>query len=63
MCLFLSALGLMMVFEGLPCFFSPSLIKELAQKIPEVSDGTLRTTGLILMLAGLGIVFLGKEIA
>ena len=60
---FLSTLGLMMVFEGLPCFFSPSLIKEFAQKIPKTSDNTLRTMGLIAMLVGLVVVYLGKKIA
>ena len=63
MSFFLSALGLMMIFEGLPCFCFPNLVKEFAQKIPGFTGGTLRTLGLILMLVGLAVVYLGKEIA
>ena len=36
MSLFLSALGLMMIFEGAPYFCAPSQVKIFAQKIGEV---------------------------
>ncbi|MEE9259170.1 MAG: DUF2065 domain-containing protein [Nitrospinaceae bacterium] len=61
--LFLSALGLMMVFEGIPYFCFPSQVKNFAQKIPEIPNGTLRVIGIILMLAGLAVVYFGRALA
>ena len=59
--LFLAALGLMMIFEGIPYFCAPSLVKNFAQKIPETPNSTLRIIGFILMLLGLAIVYLGRR--
>ncbi|MFQ5715665.1 MAG: DUF2065 domain-containing protein [Nitrospinales bacterium] len=61
MSLFLCALGLMMIFEGIPYFCFPDKVKELARKLPEIADGTLRFIGFSLMLMGLLIVYLGKK--
>ena len=63
MSLFLSALGLMTVFEGIPYFCFPSQVKNFAQKIPEIPNGTLRIIGIILMLAGLAVVYFGRALA
>lgn len=60
--LFLSALGLMMIFEGIPYFCAPSQVKKFAQKIPEISNQTLRIVGFILMLLGLTVVYLGRSL-
>ena len=60
MSLFLSALGLMMIFEGVPYFCAPSQVKIFAQKIGEVPDQVLRIIGFVLMLAGLTIVYFGR---
>ena len=62
MSLFLSALGLMMIFEGAPYFCAPSQVKIFAQKIGEVPDQVLRIIGFALMLAGLTIVYLGRSV-
>ena len=62
MSLFLSALGLMMIFEGIPYFCIPSQVKEFAKKLPELNDSTLRTIGFFLMLVGLGVVYVGRMI-
>ena len=59
--LFLSALGLMMIFEGIPYFCAPSLVKVFAQKIGEIPDQVLRVIGFALMLAGLTIAYLGRS--
>ena len=61
MSLFLSALGLVMIFEGVPYFCAPSQVKIFAQKIEEVPDQVLRIIGFALMLAGLTIVYLGRS--
>jgi uncharacterized protein len=59
MSLFLSALGLMMVFEGLPYFCFPEQVKSFARKVPEIPDGILRVVGFLLMMTGLLLVYFG----
>ena len=61
MSLFLSALGLMMIFEGIPYFCAPSQVKNFAQKIPELSNSTLRLIGLVLMVLGLMVAYFGRS--
>lgn len=58
--LILVALGLVMVVEGIPMFCFPDQLKELARKLPELENTTLRSIGLVLMLLGLAVVYLGK---
>jgi uncharacterized protein len=60
MSLFLSALGLMMVFEGIPYFCFPTQLKAFARKIPEIPDSTLRIMGFFLMLLGLAVAYFGR---
>ena len=60
--LFLSALGLMMIFEGIPYFCAPSQVKAFAQKINQFSNQTLRIIGFALMLLGLIVVYFGRSI-
>jgi uncharacterized protein len=59
MSFFLSALGLMMVFEGIPYFCFPKKVKYFAEKLPEISDSTLRVVGFFLMMMGLLVVYIG----
>ncbi len=59
---FLSVLGLVMIIEGFPYFCFPSHIKALAEKIHELDDSLLRFLGLILMLAGLFVIYISKII-
>ena len=59
MSFFLSALGLMMVFEGIPYFCFPQKVKLFAQKLPEIPDFTLRVVGFFLMMIGLLVAYLG----
>ena len=58
--LFISALGLMMIFEGIPYFCVPSHVKSFAQKVGEIPDQFLRIIGFVLMLVGLGVVYFGR---
>jgi len=62
MSLFLSALGLMMVFEGVPYFCFPSKVKQFAQQLPLLKDGSLRAIGLVLILSGLLISYFGRNL-
>ena len=61
MSLFLSALGLMMVFEGIPYFCFPTQVKEFARKLPGVPNGTLRLIGFVIMALGLIVVYWGQS--
>ena len=58
---FLCVLGMVMIVEGLPYFAFPERMKFWLQKIVEMPDETLRKFGLIIMLIGLFIVYLGKS--
>jgi uncharacterized protein YjeT (DUF2065 family) len=55
---FLYVLGMVLVVEGLPYFGFPHQIKELAKRVPDMEDSSLRGLGLTLILAGLGILYL-----
>ena len=49
-----------MVVEGVSLFCFPDQLKELARKLPELENTTLRSIGLVLMLLGLAVVYVGK---
>jgi uncharacterized protein len=59
--LFLLALGLAMILEGIPYFLSPEKVKELAQLLPGLSNPTLRIFGLGIMIMGLALLFLSRR--
>jgi uncharacterized protein YjeT (DUF2065 family) len=59
--LVLVGLGLMMVFEGIPLFCFPDQLKEIARKLPELENSTLRSIGFVVMLLGLAIVYMGTS--
>ncbi|MDH5458638.1 MAG: DUF2065 domain-containing protein [Nitrospinota bacterium] len=59
--LVLVALGLMMVFEGIPLFCFPNQLKELARKLPELENATMRSIGFVVMLLGLAVVYMGTS--
>ncbi|NVL91178.1 MAG: DUF2065 domain-containing protein [Desulfobacterales bacterium] len=58
---FLCVFGMVMIVEGLPYFVMPSKIKVWVQKLVELPDSNLRLVGFLLMLAGLGLVYLGRQ--
>ncbi len=49
----LAAFGFAMFLEGLPYFVSPAGVRRYLAVVARLSDGTLRTLGLVLMGAGL----------
>lgn len=59
--LFLLALGLAMVLEGMPYFLTPGKVKELAQLLPRLPDSALRFLGLGLMILGLALLFVSRR--
>lgn len=62
MAFFVTALGMMMMFEGIPYFCFPDQVRALAQKIPELPDSTLRLIGFFIMILGLGVVLIGRTV-
>ncbi|MFZ5571456.1 MAG: DUF2065 domain-containing protein [Thermodesulfobacteriota bacterium] len=58
---FLCVIGMVMIVEGLPYFAFPEKIKAWVLRIGEMPENALRRFGFILMLAGLGLVYLGRH--
>lgn len=59
--LLLAACALMLVFEGLLPFFSPTLWRSVFQRALELSDGQIRFAGLASMLIGLLLLVLLRD--
>ena len=57
---FLCVIGMVMIIEGVPYFLGPGKMKLWAQKLQELPDGTLRVFGLVLMGAGLLLIYFGR---
>ena len=53
-----AGLALMLVIEGILPFAAPKIWRETFRKMIEMSDGQIRMSGLISMIAGLVILFL-----
>lgn len=54
----LAAFGLVLVLEGILPFLAPRAWREGFRKMLELTDGQLRSMGLISMLTGLGVVMI-----
>ncbi|MBI9088529.1 MAG: DUF2065 domain-containing protein [Desulfobacterium sp.] len=59
---FLCVMGMVMIVEGLPYFAFPARMKEMIQVVVTLPDGSLRRFGCMLMVLGLGIVYLGRNL-
>jgi uncharacterized protein len=57
---FICVLGMVMIVEGLPYFAFPEKMKRWMLQIQEISDDSLRRFGLVLMLGGLALAYIGK---
>ena len=58
---FLSVIGLVLIIEGSPYFLFPEKLKKFLEQIINISDGYLRVFGLVVMLAGLVVLYLSKN--
>jgi uncharacterized protein YjeT (DUF2065 family) len=58
---FLCVIGMVMIIEGVPYFAAPERMKHWMAKIIEIAPGSLRRFGLVIMLAGLLLVYLGRR--
>ena len=52
---------MVMVVEGIPYFAFPVKMKTWVEKILEMPEGALRRVGLVLMVSGVLLVYLGKR--
>jgi len=57
---FLCVLGMVMILEGFPYFAFPEKMKIWVRKVLEMPEAILRKFGFILMLTGLGLVYMGR---
>ncbi len=57
---FLCVLGMVMIVEGLPYFAFPEKMKFWIQNMLEMTDSTLRGMGLVLMVIGLLLIYIGR---
>ena len=57
---FLCALGLMLIFEGLPYFAFPEKLKAWLQKVSEMEPRTLRLLGFLSMVLGAILVYANR---
>jgi uncharacterized protein YjeT (DUF2065 family) len=58
---FLCVIGMVMIVEGLPYFAFPEKMRGWLLKILETPDHTLRRVGMVMMAAGLVLVYLGRN--
>ncbi|MBF0131651.1 MAG: DUF2065 domain-containing protein [Magnetococcales bacterium] len=58
---FLTALGLVMILEGIPYFVAPDKMRDWIIKVAEMSDRPLRQTGFVLMFLGLVVVYMVRS--
>ena len=58
---FLCVIGMVMIVEGLPYFAFPEKIKPWLLKLVDTPSATLRQLGFIMMLIGMGLVFVGSR--
>ena len=57
---FLCVMGMVFIIEGLPYFVFPHKVKTYLSMLLDMPDKTLRIMGLLAMLTGLFILYLGK---
>jgi len=53
-----AALALMLVLEGILPFLSPDTVRNLLASLSQVDNRSMRISGLVSMLAGVGLLYL-----
>jgi uncharacterized protein YjeT (DUF2065 family) len=56
--LFFAALGMAILLEGLVYFAFPAGLRRYMEQLQRTSDGMLRTVGFVMILLGLGVLYL-----
>lgn len=57
----LTALALVLIIEGMVPFIGPGRYRQIVVQIAGLSDNQLRTVGLVVMTAGLALLFLARH--
>lgn len=60
--LLLTAVALMLVFEGILPFLAPGIWRETFRRLTEMSDGQIRFIGLTSMLIGLIMLYFARNL-
>ncbi|MCF3640987.1 DUF2065 domain-containing protein [Rhizobium sp. TRM95111] len=55
---FLTGIAFFLIIEGLVYALAPLFVKRMAESLPAMSEGQLRTGGLIAVVLGVGLVWL-----
>ena len=58
---FLCVMGMVLILEGLPWFGWPEKVKQMMRILQEQDNALLRRLGFMMMVLGLGLVYLGKH--
>ena len=58
---FLCVIGMVMIIEGLPYFAFPKKMKVWVKKIIDSPQSSLRRFGLVLMVLGLSLIYIGRS--
>ncbi len=58
---FLSAVGLMLVMEGIMPFLNPRAFRQALAAVVQADDRMLRMVGLLCMLVGAGLLYFVRE--
>ncbi|MBF0448967.1 MAG: DUF2065 domain-containing protein [Magnetococcales bacterium] len=58
---FLTALGLVLILEGVPYFLAPTKMRAWVVQIVKLPNTALRKTGLTLMILGLLMVYMVRS--
>jgi len=60
--IFITAIGLLFVFEGILPFLSPDVWRRAMSHMMSQGDHALRIIGLLSMLIGLGLVLIARDL-
>lgn len=58
---FLCVVGMVLFLEGLPYVAFPRRMKKWIEKLLEIPPSALRSVGLVLMVTGLFLVYMGRR--
>ena len=52
-----AAMALLLVLEGILPFLNPAAVRRMLEAVSQVDDRSMRISGLVSMLAGLGLLY------
>ena len=56
-----TVIGVVLVLEGAPYFLSPKGVKALMAQLHQIGNPALRWIGFVMLLLGLGCIYLGTR--